>query len=114
MLVYSFFTFRALDRFPLVHVDETWYSAYLSSADLPCGECMEAACRFGDVHCLTRYTPEMIFTLASALLKKSKNRGKSPEDVMPQLWVDRPDAKLIEFAKLTNNKASGRCFSTEV
>lgn len=32
---------------------------------------------------------------------------------MPQLWVDRPDAELIEFAKRTYNKTSGRCFSTE-
>ncbi|MDZ7343290.1 MAG: glycosyltransferase family 9 protein, partial [candidate division KSB1 bacterium] len=49
------------------------YSICLSSADLPCGECMATVCRFGDVHCLTRYTPKMVFTLASALLKKSKH-----------------------------------------
>jgi ADP-heptose:LPS heptosyltransferase len=49
------------------------YSLCLGSADLPCGECMAAACRFGDVHCLTRYTPERVFNLARALLKKFKN-----------------------------------------
>jgi ADP-heptose:LPS heptosyltransferase len=50
------------------------YSICLSSADLPCGECMEAACRFGDVHCLTRYTSEMVFKSACALLKNQKIR----------------------------------------
>lgn len=48
----------------------------LNSADLACGECMEAACRFGDIHCLTRYTPEMVFTSACALLRNRKI-GKS-------------------------------------
>ena len=46
----------------------------LNSADLACGECMEAACRFGDIHCLTRYTPELVFKLAGALLKNQKIR----------------------------------------
>lgn len=40
----------------------------LNSDDLPCGNCMQPECRFGDVHCLTRYTPEIVFEKARALL----------------------------------------------
>lgn len=36
-------------------------SMLLSSADLPCGNCMQEVCRYGDVHCLTRYTPQIVF-----------------------------------------------------
>ncbi len=39
-------------------------SRYVGSEDLPCGACMEATCRFGDVHCLNRYSAEMILRLA--------------------------------------------------
>ena len=49
------------------------YSLCLNSADLPCGECMKEICQFGDVHCLTRYAPEMVFKQAQALFKKSKS-----------------------------------------
>jgi ADP-heptose:LPS heptosyltransferase len=48
------------------------HAVCLSSADLPCGECMQAVCRFGDVHCLTRYTPQMVLRAARSLLAKSK------------------------------------------
>lgn len=41
-----------------------------SSHDLDCGECMEPLCRFGDVHCLTRHSPEMVFQAARQLLSK--------------------------------------------
>jgi len=33
----------------------------LHSADLPCGACMDPECRYGDVHCLTRFTPQQVF-----------------------------------------------------
>jgi len=33
----------------------------LHSGDLPCGACMEPTCRFGDVHCLTRYSAAQVF-----------------------------------------------------
>ncbi len=33
----------------------------LNSTDLPCGDCMEEICKFGDVHCLTRFTTEMVY-----------------------------------------------------
>ena len=48
-------------------------SLCLNSADLPCGECMKDICQFGDVHCLIRYTPGMVFEQAQALFKKSKS-----------------------------------------
>ena len=50
-------------------------SLCLHSADLPCGECMEAECCFGDVHCLTRYTPKMVFGKARELAGKIKDEG---------------------------------------
>jgi heptosyltransferase II len=39
-------------------------SRFVGSEDLSCGACMQAACRFGDVHCLTRYSAEEILKLA--------------------------------------------------
>ena len=40
------------------------HSRSFDSGDLPCGACMERTCRFGDVHCLTRITPQMVFDKA--------------------------------------------------
>jgi len=51
------------------------HSFFLDSSDLPCGNCMQANCRFGDVHCLSRYSPVIVFELALALLQKT---GKIP------------------------------------
>jgi len=45
------------------------HSAFLDSSDLPCGSCMQETCRFGDVHCLTRFTPDMVFQKALGLLR---------------------------------------------
>ena len=33
----------------------------LTSSDLECGDCMEAICKHGDVRCLTRFTPELVY-----------------------------------------------------
>ncbi len=44
------------------------HSRCLHSGDLPCGACMDVECRFGDVHCLTRYAPERILQEAEDLL----------------------------------------------
>jgi ADP-heptose:LPS heptosyltransferase/GT2 family glycosyltransferase len=46
------------------------HTFFLDSSDLFCGGCMQEICRFRDVHCLTRYTPELIFDHACSLLKK--------------------------------------------
>jgi ADP-heptose:LPS heptosyltransferase len=46
------------------------HSSYLDSSDLPCGNCMTEVCKFGDVHCLTRYTPEQVFDQALSLLRR--------------------------------------------
>lgn len=46
------------------------HSFSLDSSDLPCGNCMQSICKFGDVHCLTRYTPEMVFNHAIDLFEK--------------------------------------------
>jgi ADP-heptose:LPS heptosyltransferase len=45
------------------------HSLLLHSSDLPCGNCMLEECAFGDIHCLTRYTPELIFEKALTLIK---------------------------------------------
>lgn len=46
------------------------HSFSLDSSDLPCGGCMQSVCTFGDVRCLTRYTPGMVVSYAIDLLKK--------------------------------------------
>jgi len=43
----------------------------LHSGDLECGACMEATCRYGDVHCLTRYAPEAVVSYAETLINRT-------------------------------------------
>ncbi|HTQ29411.1 MAG TPA: glycosyltransferase family 9 protein [Puia sp.] len=50
------------------------HSLLLDAADLPCGACMETFCRFGDVHCLTRYTPEEVVQQAAGLIQRLEKR----------------------------------------
>lgn len=45
------------------------HTKVLSSTDLPCGDCMQAVCSFGDVHCLTRHTPGSVLSHALDLIK---------------------------------------------
>jgi ADP-heptose:LPS heptosyltransferase len=47
------------------------HTLLLDSSDLPCGNCMQEVCKFGDVHCLTRFTPEQIFAHALKLVEKN-------------------------------------------
>jgi len=53
------------------------HTFFLDSSDLPCGGCMQEVCKFGDVHCLTRYTPEQVFHHALSLIEKLNNRSKN-------------------------------------
>jgi len=46
------------------------YTRFFHSADLACGNCMKAVCIHGDVRCLSRVSPEMVFEKAKELLKK--------------------------------------------
>jgi ADP-heptose:LPS heptosyltransferase len=46
------------------------HTFFLDSSDLECGHCMQEACRYHDVHCLTRYTPQLVVNHALALLEK--------------------------------------------
>ena len=46
------------------------HSLCLNSSDLECGNCLLAICKYGDIHCLTRYTPEFVFDKAISLLKR--------------------------------------------
>lgn len=53
------------------------YTLCFHSADLPCGECMMAHCQFGDVRCLTRYSPEFVLHEAEKLLERAAaSRGR--------------------------------------
>jgi heptosyltransferase-2 len=45
------------------------WSRCFNSADLPCGDCFSKECKFGDVHCLSRYSAEIIIEEAEILLK---------------------------------------------
>lgn len=44
------------------------HSSFLDSSDLACGSCMQAVCGRGDVYCLSRFTPEQVFSHCLALL----------------------------------------------
>jgi hypothetical protein len=35
---------------------------------LPCGNCMQETCRYGDVHCLTRYDADVVFEYSMKLV----------------------------------------------
>ncbi len=52
----------------------TW-SRCLHSGDLECGDCDEQFCRFSDVHCLTRYSPDFVFQEFQKLLAVSPPRA---------------------------------------
>ncbi len=47
----------------------------LHSGDLPCGACMDPVCRFGDTHCLTRWTPEHVAEILENLLRQNAGNG---------------------------------------
>ena len=56
------------------------HSLVFDSSDLPCGSCMQATCRRGDVFCLSRLSPEKIFAGAVSLL--GKLNGEVPADTV--------------------------------
>jgi heptosyltransferase-2 len=45
------------------------HSFFLDSSDLPCGNCMESVCRWGDNRCMTRYLPDQVLRHAFSLLQ---------------------------------------------
>jgi ADP-heptose:LPS heptosyltransferase len=51
------------------------HTLLLNSSDLPCGNCMHETCKYGDTHCLTRYTQEFVFEKAVTLM----TRGAKPK-----------------------------------
>jgi ADP-heptose:LPS heptosyltransferase len=44
------------------------HTILLDSSDLECGNCMLEFCKYHDTHCLTRYTPEIVFEKVITLL----------------------------------------------
>lgn len=53
------------------------WSRCLNSSDLPCGDCFLSSCKFGDVHCLTRYTPGHVVQEAEQLLGSVSQANRS-------------------------------------
>jgi heptosyltransferase-2 len=47
------------------------HAVCLHSGDLACGACMEPTCRYGDTHCLTRYSAEYVVEQAGALIARA-------------------------------------------
>ncbi|MFI5151909.1 MAG: glycosyltransferase family 9 protein [Chitinophagales bacterium] len=45
------------------------HTLFLDSSDLECGHCRQEFCKYGDVHCLTRYTAAFVFGKALELIK---------------------------------------------
>jgi heptosyltransferase-2 len=59
------------------------HSLCLDSSDLPCGNCMQAACHRGDVLCLSRLSPEEVFARAVSLLEElSRSRESADENIV--------------------------------
>ncbi len=52
-------------------------TGFVDSADLECGGCMQPRCRYGDTHCLTRYSAEMIFEKSIPLLQLKQPSGSA-------------------------------------
>jgi heptosyltransferase II len=48
------------------------HSFFLDSSDLPCGNCMESVCKWGDIRCMTRYTPELVLEHALRLVESDR------------------------------------------
>ena len=46
------------------------HTRYVASEDLSCGACMQPVCRYGDVHCLSRYSADAILKLAQEAEKR--------------------------------------------
>ncbi|HTI93885.1 MAG TPA: glycosyltransferase family 9 protein [Puia sp.] len=44
------------------------HTILLGSSDLPCGDCLQALCRYGDNHCLTRWTPAYVLDQCLTLI----------------------------------------------
>ena len=47
------------------------HGASFSSSDLPCGDCMQSVCKYGDVHCLTRISPEEVYEKLKGMMFKT-------------------------------------------
>ena len=48
------------------------HSFFFDSSDMPCGNCMEAVCRWGDVRCLARISPQMVLEKAFDLVRTQR------------------------------------------
>ena len=51
------------------------HTLFFDSGDLECGHCRQEFCKYGDVRCLTRYTPNFIFERALELLQMKNSAG---------------------------------------
>jgi ADP-heptose:LPS heptosyltransferase len=53
------------------------YVRCFHSGDLPCSACMQALCKYGDVHCLTRVTPHMVHEAMNEMLAKPRGNVRT-------------------------------------
>ena len=67
------------------------HSHFLDSSDLPCGNCMQTVCQFGDIHCLTRYTPELVFREALSLVEKQSSSRPDSDGGHPNKFFHHAD-----------------------
>ncbi len=51
------------------------FSLSLDSSDLECGNCNSPACKYSDVRCLSRHTPESVLEIAKKLLSVSPTKA---------------------------------------
>jgi ADP-heptose:LPS heptosyltransferase len=64
------------------------HTMLLSSSDLSCGNCMLAECKFGDNHCITRYSAQYVFEKGVSLLT-------SLEKIMAKPQLSQSHSKLL-------------------
>jgi heptosyltransferase II len=51
------------------------WSVSFDSSDLECGECLQPLCKFGDVRCLLRYSPDFVLETARALVARRRHEN---------------------------------------
>jgi ADP-heptose:LPS heptosyltransferase/glycosyltransferase involved in cell wall biosynthesis len=54
------------------------HTLLLGSSDLPCGDCMQAVCRHGDIRCLTRWTPAHVLRQCLTLISSARSYPLHP------------------------------------
>lgn len=56
------------------------FSYLFDSSGLPCANCMQELCRYGDNHCITRHSPDQVFQQAEGLFLASLTSRQTVEE----------------------------------